>query len=289
MLKTYIDSLTLVSDDRETDFLIGQKRTCYNSIYPYKIFPPKELQELCFAPITVFYGGNGSGKTTLLNIIAEKANIKRHSAYNKSAFFSQYVSGCKLSGASIPKESQILTSDDVFDYLLDIRCLNDGIDSKREELFEDFLNRKKTPHQLKSMSEYEDWKESFEAKTKTQSRFVRERLMSNVEMHSNGESAMKYFVEHITENALYLLDEPENSLSVEHQLELCDFIASSAKYFGCQFILASHSPILLSLPDALIYDLDSIPVQTRSWTELENVKQYFKFFESHRSEFLKQD
>ncbi len=49
-------------------------------------------------------------------------------------------------------------------------------------------------------------------------------VCENVEMRSNGESAMRYFVDHITENAVYLLDEPENSLSVAMQQELCRFI-----------------------------------------------------------------
>ena len=213
MQATYIEKLLLQSDGQETQFIMNQRRTCYNGIYPYKIFPQKELREISFAPITIFYGGNGSGKTTLLNIIAEKTKVLRHSAFSGSAFFSEYVAGCDIQGRSIPSNSQILTSDDVFDYLLNIRYLNDGIDVRREELFEDYLDRKFAHHQLKSMSEYEDWKESYDAKSKSQSQFVRDRLMRNVDMFSNGESAMKYFVDHISENALYLLDEPENSLS----------------------------------------------------------------------------
>ena len=110
--------------------------------------------------------------------------------------------------------------------------------------------------------------------------------MRNVDMFSNGESAMKYFVDHISENALYLLDEPENSLSIGLQQELCKYIEDSARFFGCQFILSTHSPILLSMKDAVIYDLDSKPATIRNWTELENVRRYFDFFEEHRNEFI---
>lgn len=286
MQATYIEKLLLQSDGQETQFIMNQRRTCYNSIYPYKIFPQKGLREISFAPITIFYGGNGSGKTTLLNIIAEKTKVLRHSAFSGSAFFSEYVAGCDIQGRSIPGNSQILTSDDVFDYLLNIRYLNDGIDVRREELFEDYLDRKFAHHQLKSMSEYEDWKESYDAKSKSQSQFVRDRLMRNVDMFSNGESAMKYFVDHITENALYLLDEPENSLSISLQQELCKYIVDSARHFGCQFVMSTHSPVLLSMKDAVIYDLDSDPVTVKPWTELENVRRYFDFFEEHRQEFL---
>ena len=257
----------------------------YISVH-YKIFPQKGLSEIDFAPITIFYGGNGSGKTTLLNIIAEKTNVLRHSAFSGSAFFANYVSDCEIEGKTLPENSQILTSDDVFDYLLNIRYLNDGIDVRREELFEDYLSRKYADHQLKSMADYAEWKESYDAKSKSQSKFVKECLMRNVDMFSNGESAMRYFVDHITENALYLLDEPENSLSIALQQELCKYIVDSARHFGCQFIMSTHSPILLSIKDALIYDLDSDPVKTSDWTELENVRRCFDFFEEHRNEFL---
>ncbi len=286
MYKTYIDNLTLLSDNAETAFLIyGLKRTCYTSVYPYKIFPMKGLEELELAPITIFYGGNGSGKTTLLNIIAEKAKVIRHSAFNGSPFFAQYVEGCELSGKQVPRNSQILTSDDVFDYVLNIRYLNDGIDTRRTELFDEYLDRKYASHRFTGMAQYDDWKESYDAKSKSQSQFVRDRLMRNVDMFSNGESAMKYFVDRITENALYLLDEPENSLSIGLQQDLCDYISASASHYGCQFIIATHSPVLLSMPNALIYDLDSYPVGTKKWTELENVRKYFEFFEKHRNQF----
>ena len=97
---------------------------------------------------------------------------------------------------------------------------------------------------------------------------------------------MKFFVDRIGENALYLLDEPENSLSIKLQIELANFIYDSARFFGCQFIIASHSPIFLSMKNARIYNLDSVPVRTCNWTELENVRTYFNFFEQHRAEFI---
>jgi len=78
MMNTYLKSLRLVSDSAETQFIIDQKRTCYNGIYPFKLFPQRELEYVEFAPITIFYGGNGSGKSTLLNIVAEKLGVMRH-------------------------------------------------------------------------------------------------------------------------------------------------------------------------------------------------------------------
>ena len=281
----FLKSLHLQSDAQETEFIITLKRTCYNGVYPYKIFPDKELETVDFGPITIFYGGNGSGKTTLLNIIAEKTGVVRHSAFSGSAFFGEYVQGCKLSAAQIPEGSQILTSDDVSDYLLNIRCLNDGIDIRRNELLAEWVGRRETEYRLESLEDYDNWKEYQDAKTKTQSKFVKSRLMRNVDMQSNGETAMRYYVERIEENALYLIDEPENSLSAALQQELADYIGKSARFFGCQFVIATHSPFFLAIPGAKIYNLDAVPVKESKWTELPNVRAYYEFFKSHEDAF----
>lgn len=90
----------------------------------------------------------------------------------------------------------------------------------------------------------------------------------------------------IKENALYLLDEPENSLSAALQMKLKSFLEDSARFYHCQFIISTHSPFLLSMQGAKIYDLDSDPIGVKPWTELENVKTYYGFFKSHEKEFF---
>ena len=97
---------------------------------------------------------------------------------------------------------------------------------------------------------------------------------------------MRYFTEHIDKDAIYLLDEPENSLSIKFQIDLAKYISDSARYFGCQFIIATHSPFLLSMKGAKIYDLDADPVQARPWTELPNVRAYYDFFKKHENKFF---
>ena len=287
MSEVYLKNLKLVSKENESLYFFNLRRTCYNTFYPFKIFPKKEFEEVEFEPVTIFYGGNGSGKSTLLNIIAEMLNAFRHSAFNKSSFFLDYISMCEITCEKMQNGVHILTSDDVFDFMLNMRYLNDGIDLRREELFKDWYGRKFAHFRLKSLADYDDWVDSCDAQNKSQSKYVKDRLMQNVNLGSNGESAMNYFVNHINENALYLLDEPENSLALPIQKELCKYISDSAKHFGCQFVIATHSPILLSMADAKIYDLDEVPVITKEWTELDNVRQYFDFFEEHRDEFLK--
>lgn len=92
-------------------------------------------------------------------------------------------------------------------------------------------------------------------------------------------------MEKIGENGLYLLDEPENSLSPERQLELSQFIEESARFFGCQFIISTHSPFLLSMQGAKIYDLEEERIREKNWTELKNVRVYYEFFQKHESAF----
>lgn len=281
----YIKSLTLASDNAEINFIKDLKQTCYNGVYPFKIFPMKDLRHIDFAPITIFYGGNGSGKTTLLNILAEITGVTRHSAFNSSPFFEKYTQMCYLDAGKIPMKSQILTSDDVTDYLLDMRYLNKGIDTQRENLFSDYFKKKYRHIQFNSMEDYDELKDTINARKKSQSQYVREKLMRNVDMQSNGETAMKYYVERITDNALYLIDEPENSLSAARQKELTEFFSESARFFGCQFVIATHSPFFLAIKGAKIYNLDSYPAKVCRWTELENVRTYYDFFKEHENEF----
>ena len=73
---------------------------------------------------------------------------------------------------------------------------------------------------MKSLDDYEQLKKVTMARNSTQSKYIRKNLMDNVREHSNGESAFIYFADKIKENALYLLDEPENSLSPARQQEL---------------------------------------------------------------------
>ncbi len=81
------------------------------------------------------------------------------------------------------------------------------------------------------------------------------------------------------------MDEPENSLSPKRQMELMKFIEDSARFFGCQFIMSTHSPFLLAMHGAKIYDLDEKPVEVKKWTELENIRTYYEFFKRRIKDF----
>lgn len=282
----YLKSFIFPDEDREFKFILSIKRKCYDSFYPFRILSKNDLRQIDFEPITILYGGNGSGKSTALNVIAEKLSITRESLYNRTNFYGDYIDMCDIEIVDeIPLESRIITSDDVFNYMLNIRTLNEGIDTKREDLFVEYLDLKYSQFKMKSLEDYEQLKKVNQSRSRTQSKYVRQNLMDNIREYSNGESAFRYFTEKIAENGLYILDEPENSLSPQRQLELIKFIENSARYFGCQFIISTHSPFLLAIKGAKIYDLDECPVSVKKWTELENVRYYYNFFKEHEHEF----
>ncbi len=295
----YLKSFHLPSRDEDENYFNVRSenfnpknfRTCYTTKYPFGMFRERGVpDELEFSDITVFCGNNGSGKSTILNVIAEKLNLKRSSPFNRSDFFDDYVGLCRYeSEDDISLDSSVITSDDVFERVLDIRRINDGIDNKREDLLREWLenNGDGADTKLHGLDDYERWKKVKDSRSRkiSQSQFIRSRLVRNVEERSNGESALSLFVDAIADDALYLLDEPENSLSPSNQLELKYFLEDCVRHHGCQFVVSTHSPFLLSLKGARIYDIDSVPVETRKWTELECVRVYKEFFDENSDKF----
>jgi predicted ATPase len=289
----YIERFEIPDDGLESAFLSTSsesRRTCYGSSYPFGVFSQKEFTQLDFEPITILCGGNGSGKTTLLNLIGEKLELQRGAVFNRSSFYEDYLHLCKAEvsrnyNRGIRANSWVITSDDVFDYLLDFRYINENIDQKRQELLAEYADKRYAKMQLHSLEDLDELRKVVDARRSTGSRYVKDRVMNDIPGKSNGESAFLYFTRKIKENALYLLDEPENSLSAQLQLELKQFLEDSARFYGCQFVIATHSPFLLSIKGARVYDLDSTPVVVRRWTELDNVRTFYDFFQSHKNEF----
>ena len=251
----------------------------YWSGYPFHIYLQKQLYTIEFEPITIFYGDNGSGKSTLLNIITETINtnkqiIQRKNSLVKSDYFDMYISQCKYyEDTIIPIGSKMICSEDIFQNILYKREENQKKNYKREKLAEEYTKFKYNPVDYSSL---ENLSLSVETRSKTQNKFIKSRVESNRLEFSNGQTSLDFFDKEMEEEHLYLLDEPENSLSPKFQLELIQLISDLSRFFKCQFIIATHSPFILSIPK--IYDLDSVPVSTKKWYELENMKIYYNFF-----------
>ena len=247
--------------------------TGFTSWYPWKVFYQRGNVDFFFSDLTILYGGNGSGKSTLLNVIAQKLELHRSTLYNRSAFFDDYLKycdsfleECRDSRLAIQK-GKIITSDDVFDNMLKTRSENQTIDFERECLVKEFI------------------KNPVRKKKETCSKYVRSHLPQNCVERSNGETAFNYFVEEIQDKSLILLDEPENSLSAQWQIELAQFLQGAVCAFNCQLIIATHSPFILSIPGACIYDLDVQPIQKSKWQNLENIRCYYELFKQHEDLF----
>ncbi len=283
----YLKKFTLLDEIEEYGLLTGgDTRRIYNNYYPLNLFSIKSFKDIEFDRITIFYGGNGSGKTTLINIIGNKLRAQRKSYQDKGSYFDLYVNNCSYEmSIEEPLEIKLITSDDVFDYLLDVRSINSHVNREKEKLSREYLDYKFN-NKGNSFVDYEELKMSCDAQRKSMSKFVRERLANNNMIEwSNGESALMFWEREIKEDGIYILDEPENSLSAENQLKLKKFIEDSVRFYNCQFIISTHSPFLLNLMEAKIYDLDENPVKTKKWTELANVLVYYKFFKEHEKEF----
>ena len=87
----WVNTTEFVGEYAELKFIECEKRTCFHTFHPFKIFPEKGLGSVEFDNITMFYGGNGSGKSTLLNILAEKIGAIRYSDFNNAPFFDKYL------------------------------------------------------------------------------------------------------------------------------------------------------------------------------------------------------
>ena len=264
--------------------------------YPCGLFTRKGPEELWFRPITVLCGGNGSGKSTLLNLIARRLSLGRSAAYNTGELFDDYAAACTFTAAeddggearAIPDGSRILTSDDVFEYMLAARTNNAEIAENKEVARDAWAAlRYGETVPFRGMEDYEALRLQLLARRRslTRRQFIRRTAGREIALGSNGETALHYFERTLQCDTLYLLDEPENSLSARLQLRLKAMLEEMAYRCGCQFILATHSPFLLALEGARIYDLDADPVRDRPWREVENVRETYDFFKKHADLF----
>lgn len=296
----YLDSFRFPTFEQEDDYLAGYFAAnpySMNVLYPFKVLSVKGLHLLDFSEITILYGGNGSGKSTALNAISNVLGVARNSAYNKgdNEFYEEYLNMCDYQESEsddymldLKDKTSLITSDDIFKYMLNARQNNSYIRAYRDETIEKWITERKgkVRHLNFETGEGLDEFNRFQrAKRQSCSEYVNEHLGAISQSYSNGETGFMKFVESITPNRLYILDEPENSLSCALQMELAKYIEQSARYFGCQFIIATHSPFLLAIERAKIYNLDGDPATISKFWELPNMKLYYDLFKGYEGKF----
>ena len=103
---------------------------------------------------------------------------------------------------------------------------------------------------------------------------------------SHGQSLMSFFKTRYQTKGIYLLDEPETALSPKSQLELLKVIQKMSQAGHAQFIIATHSPIIMACPGAKIYSFDRVPIEQIDYEETGHYRIY-KDFMLEREKYLK--
>ena len=263
-------------------FRLSTRKDYCPNIYPYSVFRGKEGIVFYFDSITVLYGNNGSGKSTLLNQIANKLSIEGKEYATPNTFGTvdycgRYLRECSCGLGedefgrtikSIPKGSRYIKSEDI---LYEIKKIQ-----QRDILRESIVYEKTIGEGEQIAMDFLESKEG---------RRLQDDIEFGQEKYSNGETSLQMFNDLIKPDNLYLLDEPEVSLSPSNQVLLAEKLNEMTRLLGCQFIIATHSPFMLGTLNAKIYDLDSGDYRESTWTELANVRYFYDFFREHDREF----
>lgn len=246
--------------------------------WPYSIPAVKGLDRLDFSsPITLLAGDNGTGKSTLLEALAVKLAMPAVGRIDAArdetlAALRPLARGMKLVFEKRPVNKLFLRSEDFFNFTI-------GLQKQREEMREE-LRRVDEEYAGRSQFALNQARMAFAGTVHSMEQSYGRDLL---EAASHGESFLRLFQERLTPDGLYLLDEPEAPLSPLRQLTLYCIIKNLALEQNCQFIIATHSPILLSLEGAAVYDLEQSPLQLVSWEELPGVRLMKSFLNNPRS------
>lgn len=263
-----------------SSFRLSGEKVKNPNIYPYNVFADKEWDPFVFGRITVLCGNNASGKSTLLNIIGKVLSLygtEDVAVWGSRGYFTEFCSQCGYSLGEeedgrpvkkIPPHSRYIKSEDV---LYEIKKIQ-----KAAILEEDYVYE----HVRRGMK-----KEEALARRKKEAPNFMEIQRFAQEKYSNGETSLQLFDDWIEPNALYLMDEPEVSLSPQNQIALAEKLNDMSRFLNCQFIIATHSPFMLGTLDARIYDIDSRYAEVKKWNELDHVRFMYDFFQKHRDEF----
>jgi predicted ATPase len=235
-----------------------------STAFPFGVPAIRTLAELTFdTPVTFFVGENGSGKSTLLEGIALSAGLPTvgsSAATDDATLAAQAALGraLKLVWSRRTKRGFFLRAEDFFGFTKQLARMRVEMLQRMTELEDEYQDRSSYAKSLAmgpmaaSLGDME------------------RRYGIDLDANSHGQSFLKLFQSRFVPDGLYLLDEPEAPLSPQSQLALMAMIGDMVAERG-QFVVATHSPILLAFPGARIYSFDDGPVREVDYASLDHV------------------
>lgn len=208
------------------------------------------------ADVTFFVGENGSGKSTLLEalgIAAELPTAGAAQAPDDPALAAQReLARClRLAWKLKSRRGFFLRAEDLIGF------------QRREASTDERIRREKLAFAQGDKALPEGSNPIIEPGW--------DRYLGTYDSRSHGETFLAFFQERIQDDGLHLIDEPEAALSPKRQLALAEMLYARARK-GAQFVIATHSPILLGLPRATIYRFEGGAIEPAEFEDLEHVK-----------------
>jgi len=232
--------------------------------FPFSVPAVRSLTTLDLsAPVTFFVGENGSGKSTLLEGIAVAATLptvgSTDVATDESLAAQRRLAGSfRLAWARRTSKGFFLRAEDFFGFTKRIAQLRAEFKQRLSELDAEYQDR--SPY-AKGLAQ---------GPARASLADMERRYGADLDANSHGESFLKLFQSRFVPGGLYVLDEPEAPLSPQSQLALLAMLGEMVAQ-DAQFVIATHSPILLAFPGARIYSFDSVPVSEVAYEELDHV------------------
>ncbi|MFW5713826.1 MAG: AAA family ATPase [Brevefilum sp.] len=223
-------------------------------------------------PATMFVGENGTGKSSLLEALAIAAgsiaigteDVTRDVTLSSVQPLAERM---KLVWNKRTRRGFFLRAEDFFGYIKRNRATRKSLADEVAKIEIEFKDRSDYARTLA--------KTPIEASLKA----LDSRYGGDLGRFSHGESFLALFQSRFVPEGLYLLDEPEAALSPLSQLGVISMIKSMVEQGG-QFIIATHSPILMAIPGSQLLNFDFSPPQPMEYDAVEHVKLYRSFLDS---------